>query len=178
MKKKLACPAKCGDFTCNENGDCCDESCIGCQANSTSQCLSCRYLTIETGSHRQCVKECPTNMYALKNYRCVTDQECRETNRPYILKDEVSLPEKPYIPRADGVCSYVCPSNYYADNSNGKLQCVKCSKGVRCKRECPGGTIDTISTAQLYHGCTHITGSFTINIKNERNRKYFTINIT
>lgn len=167
---QLVCPPICGNLTCNANGDCCDESCVGCADNNTSQCLSCRYMTIGNGSTRQCVQKCPARTYALENRRCVSEEECHLTKRPYFLMYETPLLKRPYIAREDGECTYVCPSNYYPEGPSGKRRCEKCGESG-CKRDCPPGNIDNISAAQRYRGCTHIKGSFQINIKNQGGRK-------
>lgn len=41
------------------------------------------------------------------------------------------------------------------------------------RKECPPGIIESISTAQYYRGCTHITGSLLINIRKRGGCKYF-----
>lgn len=164
------CPSICGNLTCNANGGCCNESCVGCADNNTNECVLCRYMTIGNGKDRQCVQKCPANTYALENRRCVTAEECRITKRPYFLMYETPLLNRPYIPREDGECTYVCQSNYYPDGPSGKRRCEKCDENG-CKRECPPGSIDNISAAQRYRGCTHIKGSFVINIKNQGGRK-------
>lgn len=166
-----ACPTECGNRTCNARGECCNEKCVGCANNDTSQCLSCRFLSIGHGENQQCVDKCPANTYALESRRCVTAEECRQTKRPYFFMYETPLSSKPYIAREDGECTFQCPSDHYPDGPSGKRRCKKCGeKG--CKRDCPAGIIDTISAAQRYRGCTHIKGSFVINIKNQGGRKY------
>lgn len=162
------CPSKCGNFTCNENGECCDESCLGCSNENSSVCLSCRYLSIGNVSDRQCVQKCPANTFAHENRRCVTEDECRAIKKPVFVKYDFNLLDYPYIPR-DGKCATDCPSNFYPDGLSGKRVCIPC-KGS-CKKECPPGNIDSISTAQRYRGCTHIKGPFVINIRNQGGRK-------
>lgn len=65
----------------------------------------------------------------------------------------------------DGKCTIDCPSNYYQDGPSDNRVCLKCQES--CKKECPPGSVHSILTAQQYHGCTHITGSFVINIPNQ-----------
>lgn len=136
-----------------------------------NQCLSCRYFSIGYGEDQQCVEKCPADHYALESRRCVTKEDCQNTKRPYFLMYDTPLLGKPYIAREDGECTYVCPSDHYPDGKSGHRECKRCGeKG--CKKECPPGNIDTISAAQRYRGCTHIKGSFVINIKNQGGRKY------
>lgn len=40
------------------------------------------------------------------------------------------------------------------------------------RKDCPPGTIDSISSAQRYLGCTHITGSLVISIRDQCGSKY------
>lgn len=168
---RIVCPPKCGNLTCNANGECCDELCLGCDNDNTSECLSCRYLSIGNITHHQCVKICPANTFIHDNRRCVTADECRALKRPVYVKYEFNIPERPFIPRHDGECQVACPSDYYPDGPNGNRTCVKCIGS--CKKECPPGKIDGISIAQYYLGCTHITGSLEINIRSQGSRKYF-----
>lgn len=167
---KIVC-ANCGNNTCSPKGNCCNEKCVGCSDTDPSQCLSCRYFSIGYGEDQKCVEKCPASTYALEGRRCVTREACLNTTRPYFLMYETPLPSRPYIPRKDGECTYVCPSDHYPDGKSGQRECKECG-AEGCKRECPAGSIDTISAAQRYRGCTHIKGSFVINIKNQGGRKY------
>lgn len=164
----LVCPPKCGNATCNANGECCDELCLGCE--NPDECISCRYLNIFELEKRRCIQKCPDNTYAYENSRCVTASECRAIKRPVYVKVDYVLYEYPYIPR-DGECAIICPSNYYPDGPSGDRKCIPCIGS--CKKDCPPGNIDSISTAQRYRGCTHIKGPFVINIRNQGGRKYF-----
>ncbi|KAG4073858.1 hypothetical protein HA402_014063 [Bradysia odoriphaga] len=158
------CPSKCGNSTCNVNGGCCDVSCVGC--DETGKCLSCRHLSIGNAKDLQCVKSCPANMFSYKSYRCVTESECRAIKQPMYVEayDEYLLLEYPYIPR-DGECSTVCPSNFRPDKLLGHRKCIPCVG--TCNKLCRPGAIYSISTAQDYRGCTHISGSLMINIRNQ-----------
>lgn len=164
------CPSSCGNLTCNANGECCDELCLGCENDNKHKCLSCRYLSFGYLSNQQCVQKCPTNTFIHENRRCVTADECHAFKKPVIIKIDFNLHDRPYIPRQDGECQVNCPSNYYPDGPDGNRTCVKCVGS--CKKECPPGKIDSISNAQYYRGCTHITGSLEINIRNQGIRKY------
>ena len=163
------CPAKCGNLTCNENGECCDESCLGCSNENPNVCLSCRYLSIGDLPNRQCVQRCPPNTFAHENRRCLREDVCRAIKKPEFVKYEFILStDYPYIPR-EGKCATDCPSNFYPDGLSGKRECIPCEGS--CKKECPPGNIDSISTAQRYRGCTHIKGPLAINIRNQGGRK-------
>lgn len=131
--------------------------------------MSCRYLSIGNFENRQCVQKCPANTYAHENRRCVTENECRAIKRPVYVKVDYNLLEYPYIPR-DGECATNCPSNFYPDGLSGNRRCNPCVGS--CKKECPPGTVDSISSAQRYRGCTHINGQFVINIRNQGGRKF------
>lgn len=75
----------------------------------------------------------------------------------------------PYIPH-DGICRIDCPSNFYPDGPSGQRVCTKCVGS--CKKECPPASIESISSAQRYKGCTHINGPFTLSIRNPGGRKF------
>lgn len=120
----VVCP-NCGNSTCDANGLCCDELCVGCELNKPSKCLSCRYLSIGTYPNQQCVQKCPADTYEHDNRRCIDANECRSIPRPVFPTLELNLVEYPYIPN-DGKCSYSCPRNYYPDGPNGQRQCVPC----------------------------------------------------
>ncbi|KAG4073973.1 hypothetical protein HA402_014178 [Bradysia odoriphaga] len=158
------CPSKCGNSTCNVNGGCCDDSCVGC--DETGKCLSCRHLSSGNSKDLQCVKSCPANMFSYKNYRCITESECRAIEQPMYVEayDEYLLLEYPYIPR-DGECSTVCPSNFHPDKLLGHRKCIPCVG--TCNKLCRPGVINSLSKAQDYRGCTHISGSLMINIRNQ-----------
>ncbi|XP_055327050.1 insulin-like receptor [Sitodiplosis mosellana] len=162
QKCQIVCPAKCGNLTCNQNGQCCDESCLGCSNKNPNVCFSCRYLSFGNVLNRQCVQNCPGNTFAHENRRCVTEDECRAIKKPVFVNYD--LLDYPYIP-SDGKCATDCPSKFYPDGPSGKRECIPCNGS--CKKECPPGTIDSISTAQWYRGCTHIKGPFVINIRNQ-----------
>lgn len=170
---RLVCPAVCGNMTCNSEGQCCDESCIGCEKNDTNVCTTCRHLSFGGYPNRKCVERCPPNTFEHENRRCITAEECRRIKRPVFVKVEFNLHEYPYIP-IEGKCKYECPSNFYPDGESGQRKCVKCGP-EGCKKECPPGSIDSISTAQRYLGCTHITGPLVINIRNQGGCEYLHI---
>lgn len=90
----LVCPANCTNRTCNANGVCCDERCLGCEIDNPNKCLSCRYLSIGDHSNRQCVEKCPANKYEHENRRCITAEECRSIKRPVFVKYDFNLLDK------------------------------------------------------------------------------------
>ncbi|XP_037044054.1 insulin-like receptor [Bradysia coprophila] len=149
------CPSKCGNSTCNVKGDCCDDSCVGC--DEAGKCLSCRHLSIGNSKDLQCVKICPSNMFSYENYRCVTESECRAIKQPIFVEDRMLA--YPYIPH-DGECSTVCPNNFRPDKLFGHRKCMQCVG--TCNKFCPPGGIYSISSAQRYRGCTHISGQLVI----------------
>ncbi|XP_037044053.1 insulin-like receptor isoform X2 [Bradysia coprophila] len=155
------CPSKCGNSTCNVKGDCCDDSCVGC--DETGKCLSCRYLSIGNSKDLQCVKSCPSNMFSYENYRCVTESECRAIRQYMYVEAYDDDPLLGCIPH-DGKCSIDCPSNFHPVKLSGHRKCIQCVG--TCNKFCPPGDIYSISSAQHYRGCTHINGRLVINIKN------------
>lgn len=53
-----------GCKSCNDNGDCCDEKCLGgCSINATDDCTVCRNFTIGGDKSRQCTASCPAGFY-------------------------------------------------------------------------------------------------------------------
>lgn len=155
---------QCGNATCNARGECCHESCLSCtKPNDPDSCTSCRHLSLFIDK-RICVENCPTGWFAHDKRRCITASQCRAIKRPVFVKFDFNLAEYPYIPH-DGECSISCPSTYYPDGTSGNRVCIKCEGS--CKKDCPPGSIDSISTAQRYRGCTHITGAMVINIRNQ-----------
>lgn len=159
------CPSHCGNKTCNEKGQCCDEQCLGCQQNNITECLTCRFFSVGQYPKRQCVQKCPSGLFAIQNHRCVTAEDCRKFPQPINVKFDYALSEYPYIP-IDGDCTITCPYNHYPDGPSGQRVCRKCA-GSTCRKECPPGIIDSKAKAQQYKGCTHITGELRISIKNQ-----------
>lgn len=164
------CPKHCGNLTCNAVGECCDESCLGCEVNDTKACLSCRHFSIGSDSNRICVQKCPSHLFVHENSRCISEDDCHRVKRPVFIKYDYNLHEYPYIP-VDGKCQIDCPANSYPEGESGARRCQKCD-GASCKKECPAGNIDSKATAQRYRGCTHIKGSLLINIRNQGSCKY------
>lgn len=86
-----------------------------------------------------------------------------------------SIREKPYIP-FDGKCSMDCPigfSEFKLDS--GKYICKKCVG--ECKKLCNGNVVDSVGSAQLLRGCTHITDSLEIQIRKGTGGKFNFFNL-
>lgn len=162
------CAMHCGNRTCTEKGDCCDESCLACEPNNPNKCTTCRHFSIGDYTDRQCVQKCPAHTYQHENRRCIQDRECRNVSRPVMVNVELNLPLKPFIP-FNGKCQLDCPSNHYPDGDSGNRFCRQCDG--KCKKECLPGSIDSIAAAQRYRGCTHITGSLWIQIRSQGGRE-------
>lgn len=74
-----------------------------------------------------------------------------------------SVRKKPYIPFR-GKCSMDCPIGYAeAMGDNKQYVCKKCVG--ECKKFCNGNVVDSVGSAQLLRGCTHITDSLEIIIR-------------
>lgn len=53
----LVCPSECGNLSCNIDGECCHEQCLGgCAGPKQYNCFACKYLEDD----RDCIKECPS----------------------------------------------------------------------------------------------------------------------
>ncbi|KAJ6634889.1 Insulin-like receptor [Pseudolycoriella hygida] len=156
------CPDACGNRSCDDEGNCCDEMCLGsCQMPNASNCTVCRRLSIGKLDERKCIDTCPPGTYKFEDRRCITDGECRNITRPFATPDDNSV-KYPFIP-FNGTCSASCPIYYSPGEVNGKRTCISCNG--ECKKECHGSTIDSISGAQNYRGCAKITGTLVIQIR-------------
>lgn len=47
--------------------------------------------------------------------------------------------------------------------NNNNATCERCKSG--CNQECAGAKIDSITTAELFRGCTHIKGTLEISLR-------------
>ncbi|KAJ6635921.1 Insulin-like receptor, partial [Pseudolycoriella hygida] len=154
------CPDVCGSRSCDDEGNCCNEECLGsCQLTNRSNCTVCRKMGVGKLSERKCIDTCPPGTYEF-NERCITENECRNTTRPFFIPGDNSA--YPYIP-FQGTCSSSCPINYAIGKVNGELACISCDG--KCKKECHGSKINSISSAQLYRGCAKIIGTLIIEIR-------------
>ncbi|XP_026465449.1 insulin-like receptor [Ctenocephalides felis] len=62
-------------------------------------------------------------------------------------------------------CILLCPNNYIqTEKPDGNLTCEPCSKENDCRRECNGGVVNNIASAQQLKYCTHILQSLEIKI--------------
>lgn len=160
------CPSICGNSTCNAKGECCDESCLGC--DGTGKCLTCRHLNNGSSKGPQCVKSCPPNRFSHENRRCITESECHAIRNPIVLNNV--LLEYPFLPH-DGECSMECPRYYNPTGPSGNRKCKR--NDIMWMTTCPRSVeIDSISSAQRYRGCQYVPRGLVINI---RNRKDYTI---
>lgn len=131
-----------------------------CDTRNSSNCTACRTLSVGTLG-LNCVEKCPDHLFTYESRRCVTDKECWNISKPFATVGD-NVPQNPYIP-FNGICSWTCPETYQPDGPNGARYCHSC--GGECKKECHGGTIDSISGAQNYRGCAKITGTLILNIR-------------
>lgn len=69
------CSDKCKHGTCNMQGQCCHDQCLGgcSEPGNASSCVSCRNL--QHGS--SCVEKCPPGYYVYKGWRCVSFSFCQ-----------------------------------------------------------------------------------------------------
>ncbi|KAJ6635295.1 Insulin-like receptor [Pseudolycoriella hygida] len=154
------CPDHCGQRSCDDQGHCCDETCLGsCNSNNTKLCSVCRNLSVGPLNSRQCVDTCPDGLFMYKQWRCITKEECWNISQPLTLQNTRTNLYIPY----DGKCHRMCPENHIAEEDNGRRVCKSCNG--ECKKECPGGTIEDLSSAQLFRKCAIITGTLIIKIR-------------
>lgn len=78
--------------------------------------------------------------------------------------------EYPFVP-IHGICGLECPANFYATGGSGERHCIKCD-GI-CRKDCAPASVNSIASIQAMQGCTRITGSLFIQIRNEGLCKYF-----
>ncbi|XP_056645512.1 insulin-like receptor [Diorhabda sublineata] len=153
------CPGKCR--SCNNNLQCCDESCLACSDENPNICTVCPHISYGHGSQKSCRTSCPKDLYSYLNRRCIDKQQCLNLHNPIELQTTNYYPE-PYKIHENS-CVLVCPPDYTEKNST----CVHC--GGRCKQTCPGLTIDSIAVSTQLRGCTHIDGSLEIQLRGGAN---------
>lgn len=164
------CPPSCGNRSCNDNGQCCDESCLGtCKGDKFDKCEVCRYLSVgDFNSNRQCVRNCPVDTYEHHGRRCITAEQCRSI--PTSIRVDIKTPKYPLIPFL-GKCTVTCPADYFSAGESGHRYCMKCDG--QCQKECESATIDSIAAAQQFRGCTRVKGSVLIQIRSQGGCKFF-----
>ncbi|VVD05182.1 unnamed protein product [Leptidea sinapis] len=148
--QKKDCPTSCGGRACFANGTCCHSTCLGgCDGPLPSDCHVCANFSFRYGSERTCMERCPANTYELDR-RCVTEQECRSMPVPQAGSDgSRRAPNiKAYKILHNRKCVYVCPSGY-----------MEPCPASGCVRECAGGKVDSVASAELFRGCTHVRGN-------------------
>ncbi|XP_045769194.1 insulin receptor-like isoform X2 [Maniola jurtina] len=165
--QKKDCPTKCNGRACMADGKCCHHTCLGgCDGPSPSDCHVCANFSLGYDDKRTCVDRCPANTYELSR-RCVTEQECRSTPPPQ--DDFADAVQRAPTIRAykllfNRSCVYFCPSGYMEVGSRYNSTCQRCpNRG--CNQECLGGKIDSITSAELFHGCTHVKGTLDISLR-------------
>lgn len=115
----------------------------GCTNTTASDCKVCRHFRIK--KKKQCVKECPSNLFAYGSL-CVEADYC------------TSLHRKPIF----GECRDSCPlifekyANVNVSNADEVEQCAK---------ECPAIEVDSIATSDLLRGCKIIKGDILIRMQ-------------
>ncbi|XP_017878213.1 insulin-like receptor [Ceratina calcarata] len=155
------CERKCENNACDENGTCCNVSCLGtCTGPTNRDCSVCKdVLTTD----KECTDRCPNGTVKFMNYRCITEDKCLQMRKPREAFNVQTYPYKPF----DGLCTMECPSGYMDDESSGKKTCKKC-EGL-CQKQCLGNIVDSIAAAQRLRGCTQITGGLEIEISGGKN---------
>ncbi|KAG8231626.1 hypothetical protein J437_LFUL012555, partial [Ladona fulva] len=156
------CPEHCEGRACDERGACCHEMCLGsCRGPHTTDCYVCRDVVY----NGECMKRCPFNTYEYLNRRCIHEKEC--LNMPTPPELDVSKSWKTF----NGSCILECPPGYVEVMVKGVdgnyTQCERCNDS--CRKECEGASINSISSAQKFRGCTYIKGSLEIQIRGGKN---------
>ncbi|XP_075974749.1 insulin-like receptor [Anticarsia gemmatalis] len=158
------CPSKCGDHGCLANDTCCHSACLGgCDGITERDCHVCRGVSFRYGNERKCMDSCPHGTYQLSR-RCVTEEECRNTPVPVGSTDAGSSPKIRAYKIFNNTCIYVCPSNYMERGTIENATCEQCSESG-CVKECAGNKIDSIASAEMFTGCTHIKGKLEIALR-------------
>lgn len=165
------CPSACGDHGCMSNGTCCNSACLGgCDGPLASNCFVCKKFSFEYGSEMTCMESCPGGTYELSR-RCVTEEECRLMHPP---PQPVGAADSTYFRFAIKVpayktfnssrCLFMCPSGYMEVGNETNATCQPCPRSG-CVRECLGGKIDSVATAEQFRGCTHIKGKMEFTLR-------------
>ncbi|KAJ0182393.1 hypothetical protein K1T71_001762 [Dendrolimus kikuchii] len=162
------CPSACGDRGCLNNGTCCHRFCLGgCSGPLQTDCHVCRGFSLLYDGERTCMESCPPHTYELFK-RCVTEQECRRMPPPPLPNrtgaDNQFAPNIRSYKILGRRCIYTCPSGYMEGDDNKTSTCQPCPK-TGCTRECMGGKIDSVATAEQFRGCTHIKGKLEISLR-------------
>ncbi|XP_061385952.1 insulin-like receptor isoform X3 [Danaus plexippus] len=159
--QKRDCPSKCGKRACMDTGECCHASCLGgCSGPFASDCYACTNFSLDYGKNRTCMERCPANTYELHR-RCVTEQECRSTPPPLSGGRQQINAYKILRGRS---CVYSCPAGYMEVGTRNNSTCEPCPASG-CVRECPGGKVDSVASAEDFRGCTHIKGTLDISVR-------------
>uniref|UniRef100_A0A674NPT3 Tyrosine-protein kinase receptor n=1 Tax=Takifugu rubripes TaxID=31033 RepID=A0A674NPT3_TAKRU len=145
------CAETCKHGTCSLQGQCCHDQCLGgcSEPGNASSCVACRNLL----HSNTCVEKCPPGYYIFRGWRCVSFSFCQVGCFEYVIHDGACIPE--------------CPSGYTTVNST-TLTCSPCA-GL-CPKLCLGNnTIDSVTSAQAFRGCTVIQGNLIIKIRGGNN---------
>uniref|UniRef100_A0A674MS96 Tyrosine-protein kinase receptor n=1 Tax=Takifugu rubripes TaxID=31033 RepID=A0A674MS96_TAKRU len=148
------CAETCKHGTCSLQGQCCHDQCLGgcSEPGNASSCVACRNLL----HSNTCVEKCPPGYYIFRGWRCVSFSFCQDIEPgcfEYVIHDGACIPE--------------CPSGYTTVNST-TLTCSPCA-GL-CPKLCLGNnTIDSVTSAQAFRGCTVIQGNLIIKIRGGNN---------
>ncbi|GBP37476.1 Insulin-like receptor [Eumeta japonica] len=166
------CPRDCREGACMDNGTCCHESCVGgCSSPRAQDCFVCRHFAFGYGSNRKCLEKCPAHTYQHFGRRCVTETECRSMPPPIIIDSMNVNAERPdtrvnrTYKTLNDTCVYACPAGYEEIGEDDRnTTCLKCPP-EGCTRPCLPGKVESLDSAELFRGCTHIQGSLEINIR-------------
>ncbi|XP_041975458.1 insulin-like receptor isoform X2 [Aricia agestis] len=165
--QKRDCPTACGGRACMNDGTCCHALCLGgCDGPLPTDCHVCANFSFQYKKDRTCLAKCPPNTYELFR-RCVTEVECRTMPRPQTSATD-SVQRAPNIDAykilRNESCVYMCPSGYMEVGEKENSRCQECPENG-CVHECSGGKIDSIASAELFRGCTHIKGTLEITLR-------------
>ncbi|XP_046978161.1 insulin receptor-like [Vanessa cardui] len=161
--QKRDCPPKCGVHACYEDGKCCHPACAGgCDGPLASDCHVCANFSFRYGKERTCMERCPANTYELSR-RCVTEQECRSSPPPQSSAGDAEPNIRAYKILRNR-CVYVCPNGYMEVGNLSNSTCEPCPLSG-CVRECLGGKIDSVTSAEHFRGCTHVKGTLEITLR-------------
>ncbi|CAI4230621.1 unnamed protein product [Auanema sp. JU1783] len=133
----------------------CHEECVaGCtKANDPGACYGCAHI-----SHAgKCVRSCPKNLFSYMDRRCISRKTCE------MLNPRSSQGKIEYYKATSGKCDIRCPEGYEEEPEN-RHKCRLCAG--ECHRICGGnGTIDSLSKAKLFAGCSIIDGYLEIELR-------------
>ncbi|EAR95046.2 TNFR/NGFR cysteine-rich region family protein (macronuclear) [Tetrahymena thermophila SB210] len=120
---------KTNEFQNNANNQCtpCDSSCLTCNGNLNTNCLSCSDPLFLQQSSSTCIQKCDSNQYGqiTPQRTClVCDSTCATCSGPN-QNNCLSCSGSKYLDLSTNQCVTQCPSGTFNDNSNNK--CSPCN---------------------------------------------------